>query len=86
MTSVVVGVCRVQANLSHLGGLVHFGGKQCRLGGFGPFWREAISSGFGPFWRVQSYAIPSTSEFNRHRQTDRQTVAVGRSVSLINEL
>jgi hypothetical protein len=40
----LVGVCRVQANLSHLGGLVHFGGKQCRLGGFGPFWREAISS------------------------------------------
>jgi hypothetical protein len=39
-----VGVCRVQANLSHLGGLVNFGGKQCRLGGFGPFWREAISS------------------------------------------
>jgi hypothetical protein len=36
----------VQANLSHLGGLVHFGGKQCRLGGFGPFWREAISSIF----------------------------------------
>jgi hypothetical protein len=23
----------VQANLSHLGGFVHFGGKQCRLGG-----------------------------------------------------
>ena len=29
--------------------------------------------GFGPFWRVQSYVIHCTSEFNRHRQTDRQT-------------
>ncbi len=38
------GVLRVQANLSHLGGLVNLGGKQWRLGGFGPFWREAISS------------------------------------------
>ena len=42
-------------------GSVHFGGKQCRVGGF------------GPFWRVQSYAIHCTSEFNRHGQTDRQT-------------
>ena len=35
---------------SHLGGLVHFGGKQYRLGGFDSFWREVISF----LWRVRS--------------------------------
>jgi hypothetical protein len=40
-------------------GSVHFGGKS-----------YLFSGGFGPFWRVQSYAIPRTSEFNRHGQTD----------------
>jgi hypothetical protein len=54
----LVGVCRVQANCSHyLGGLVHFGGKQCRLGGFDSFWREVRYFLFGPFWRVQSYEL-----------------------------
>jgi len=54
----LVGVCRVQANLSHLSGLVNFGGKQSSGRVRSILAGSYIFCGFGPFWRVQSYVIP----------------------------